>query len=189
MSLHGGRDRATPAVTSGWDGTLAGDVTSLTRTGLWDDHLCSAGSGNEQEKGAELCNNPVVPGALTKQAGMQQALRSRALREGQSSSALRPAVPGMLGTGQGRAWKCSSTIQTCREVAQEQSRRLAENHGSSKNPLLFWAARTNTPERDWQALVSLMFTDKVSGLNPAIGKMGPFAPNGERDPSCIAALQ
>lgn len=98
-SLHDGRDGANPAVITGWDGTLVADVTSLTQTGLCDNHLCSTGSESEQEKGAELCNNPVVPGALTKQAGMQQALRSRALREGQSSSMLRPAVPGMLGTG------------------------------------------------------------------------------------------
>lgn len=36
---HDGRVRANAAVTSGWDGTLAGDVTSLTWTGLWDAHL------------------------------------------------------------------------------------------------------------------------------------------------------
>lgn len=33
------------------------------------------------------------------------------------------------------------------------------------------------------------FTDKISGLNPAIGKMGPFAPKGEHDPSPTAALR
>lgn len=31
-------------------------------TGLWDGHLLGTGSGREQEKGAELCNNPVAPG-------------------------------------------------------------------------------------------------------------------------------
>lgn len=103
--------------------------------GLWDGHLLGTGYGRGQEKGAELCNSPVAPGALTKQAGMQQALWGRALREGQSSSALWPAVLEMLDMGQDRAWNCSSTIQTCSEVAQEQSMRLTENSAPKKPPL------------------------------------------------------
>lgn len=140
-SLHDGQDGANSAEMRGWDGT------SLTRTKLWDSHLRSAGSGNEQENGAELWNNPVAPGALTKQAGMQQALRSRALREGQSSSALQPAALGMLSVGQNRAGKPSSTIKTCHEAAQEQSRRLTENYSSSKPPPFFWAVRRYTRAR------------------------------------------
>lgn len=137
-SLHDGRDGANSAEMTGWY------VTSLTWTKLWDSHLCSPGSGNEQENGAELCSKPVAPGALTKQAGMQQALRSRALREGQSSSALQPAALGMLSVGQSRAGKCSSTIKTYHEAAQEQRRQLTENYSSSKTPPFFWAVRTCT---------------------------------------------
>lgn len=134
-----------------------------------------------QEEGAELCNNPLAPEALANQAGMQQALWGRALREGQSSSTLWPAVLGMLDMGQGRAWNCSSTIQPCSEVAQEQSRRLTES--SSKKHLfseyMSGLAGSGEPHpsqsRRW--------------LNPAIGKMGPFAPKREHCPSLSTALQ
>lgn len=87
------------------------------------------------------------------------------------------AVPGMLDIGQGRVWKCSSAIQTCRDVAQEQIRRLTENQGSSKNPPLVWAAHTNTPEGGWQALGSSP-SQRRFRMHPALGKPGPLSPSG-----------